>query len=126
MRRSLIAATWILGATVPLLAAFVLLFGCCVLPFHGVIHKVVPLCHLAAGLLHHHEQQTPLPAREKQQPAKRIAGEAPSTFQPAAASSAHERFVARGATTYRSFISHGALRCDQDVGLHLLIETLLI
>jgi hypothetical protein len=24
---------------------------------------------------------------------------------------------------YRDFITHGAVRCDRDVGLHLLVET---
>jgi len=30
------------------------------------------------------------------------------------------------AASHRSFISLGATRCDQDVGLHLFIETFLI
>jgi hypothetical protein len=39
MRRTAIAAAWIAGTTVPLLAAVVFVFGCCVLPFHGYIHR---------------------------------------------------------------------------------------
>ena len=51
MRRTAIAATWVFGATVPLVAALVFLFGCCVLPFHAYIHKAMPLCHLAMAPL---------------------------------------------------------------------------
>src|SRR5438105_15198488 len=35
MRRTVIAAAWIAGTTIPLLAATIFVFGCCVLPFHG-------------------------------------------------------------------------------------------
>ena len=130
MRRTAIAAAWVIGATVPLLAAVVFVFGCCVLPFHGIIHKALPLCHLAIDVMRgphdHHDGQTPLPAREKQEPVKRIATEAPRTFHLAVASAAPQRVTASDATTYRSFIALGAIRCDQDVGLHLLVATLLI
>jgi hypothetical protein len=30
------------------------------------------------------------------------------------------------ATGHRNFIAHGAIRCDRDVGLRLLVETFLI
>jgi hypothetical protein len=131
MRRTAIAAAWVIGATIPLLGAFVFVFGCCVLPFHGVIHKVLPLCDVAVGFMRgeHHgqrDQQTPVPAREKQEPVKRIATEMPRCFQLAAVSSAEQRVIASDAASYRSFITLGAIRCDQDVGLHLLIATLLI
>ncbi len=131
MRRTAIAAAWVIGSTVPLLAAVVFVFGCCVLPFHGIIHKALPLCHLAVGVMRgehhdHHDGQTPVPAREKQEPVKRIATEAPRTFHLAVASAAQQRVTACNATTYRSFIALGAIRCDQDVGLHLLVATLLI
>ena len=66
MRRIAIAAACVIGATIPLLTATVFIFGCCVLPFHNVIHKALPLCDLAAGFMRgeHHGQQTPAPARE--------------------------------------------------------------
>jgi len=121
-----------LGATVPLLAAVVFVFGCCVLPFHGYIHKAIPLCHLAMGFIsgehgdHHDAAQQPMPAREKQEPVKRIATEVPRSFQLAALSAAHHAASPIDAGDYRSFVSLGALRCDQDVGLHLLVGTLLI
>jgi len=113
MRRTAIAAAWIV------------LFGCCVLPFHRVIHKVMPLCGLARGILHH-DQQQPLPARSKQEPVKRIATEVPRAFHLTTASAPPRRVASADATTYRSFIALGAVRCDRDVGLHLLVATLLI
>ena len=51
MRRTAIAAAWVFGATVPLVAAVVFVFGCCVLPFHGYIHKALPLCHFAIDFI---------------------------------------------------------------------------
>ncbi len=131
MRRTAIAAAWIAGATVPLVAA-VFLFGCCVLPFHAYLHKAVPLCRLAMVLSsarHGDPQQgaqPPLPARARQEPEKRIATDIPRSFQLAALASVMRPAATASANAYRSFISLGALRCDQDVGLHLLGGTLLI
>ena len=59
MKRTAIAAVWIVGATVPLLASVVFVFGCCVLPFHGYIHKVMPLCHMAVGLMSGEQRSAP-------------------------------------------------------------------
>jgi hypothetical protein len=132
MRRAAIAAAWVFGATVPLLAAVVFIFGCCVLPFHAYIHKVIPLCHLAVELIggdradHHDAAQQPFPARAKQEPVKRVATEVPRPFHLAALSCVHRAATPTDTNAYRSFISLGALRCDQDVGLHLLVRTLLI
>lgn len=133
-RRRLIAAVWITGATVPFLMATVFLVGCCVLPFHAVMHKLMPICETAASIMrgdhgadgHDHDAVPPPPGREKQEPVKRIATEVPALFRLAVVSEA-ERSVAPSATTaYRSFISLGAVRCDRDVGLHVLVETFLI
>lgn len=133
-RRRLIAAVWITGATVPFLVATVFLVGCCVLPFHAVMHKLMPICETAASIMrgdhgadgHDHDAVPPPPGREKQEPVKRIATEVPALFRLAVVSEA-ERSVAPSATTaYRSFISLGAVRCDRDVGLHVLVETFLI
>src|SRR4029077_14927934 len=127
MRRTAIAAAWIAGATVPLLVSVVFLFGCCVLPFHAYIHKAMPLCSLAVGFLsgehaghHHGGAQQPLPAREKQEPVKRVATDLPRSFHLSAASPARPTPATIDASAYRSFISFGALRCDQDVGLYTL------
>ena len=130
MRRRAIAAAWIAGATVPLVLATVFVFGCCVLPFHHVMHKLMPVCQLAADLMRghygdHDHDAVPPPAREKQEPVKRIATEVPNVFRLAIASSG-EPAAPSAASSYRSFISQGAVRCDQDVGLHVLVETFLI
>lgn len=130
LRRKAIAAAWIAGATVPLLMATVFLVGCCVLPFHQVMHKLMPICELAANVIRgdhaEHEATPPSPAREKQEPVKRIATEVPNLFRFAAGAS-EPRAVAPDATTgYRSFITLGAVRCDRDVGLHVLVKTFLI
>lgn len=131
MRRTAIAAAWVFGATVPLLGAVVFVFGCCVLPFHAYIHKAMPLCHLAMEVISgqhadHDSAQQPLPARAKQEPAKRMATEVPRSFQLAALASVRRPVTPNDTSGYRSFIALGALRCDQDVGLHLLTGTLLI
>jgi hypothetical protein len=129
MRRTAIAAAWVFGATVPLLAAVIFVFGCCVLPFHAYIHKALPLCHYAIGIInseHDDAAKQPLPAREKQEPVKRMATEVPRSFQLAALAPVRRNSAPLDAGAYRSFISLGALRCDQDVGLHLLTGALLI
>jgi len=130
MRRAFIAAAWIAGTTVPLLMSVVFVFGCCVLPFHAVVHRVLPLCHVATGIMRgghgDREKQPPVPAREKQEPVKRLATEVPRSFRLAAFTAAAPRIAPRDATAYRSFIALGALRCDHDVGLHLLVASLLI
>lgn len=118
MTRRLIAAAWIFGAIAPLLMGALYLVGCCVLPFHGVMHNVVPLCHMATnGAADHDDAQTP--ARE---PVRRIAGTLPYAKRVALVS-VSTRLVAPRAAAYRSFIAYGALRCDQDVGLHVLVDT---
>lgn len=133
-RRRLVAAAWITGATVPLLLATLFLVGCCILPFHAVMHKLMPICEMAASVMrggdahgdHEHDTTPPPPSREKQEPVKRIATDVPYAFRLAAVN-AQERSIAPTATTaYRSFISLGAIRCDRDVGLHVLVETFLI
>lgn len=132
MRRKVIAAAWITGATVPLLFATVFLVGCCVLPFHNIAHKLMPICDMAASLLrgehaaHEHEATPPAPAREKQEPVKRIATEVPNVFRLAAIGGTPRVIAPTATTAYRSFITLGAVRCDRDVGLHVLVETFLI
>jgi hypothetical protein len=129
MKRTAIAAAWIIGATVPLLGAIVFVFGCCVLPFHAYIHKAMPLCRMAMEVIsgeHHDTAQQPLPARQKQEPVKRMATDIPRSFQLATLSSVPRVTTPIDRSSYRSFIALGALRCDQDVGLHLLLDTILI
>ena len=132
MRRKAIAAAWIAGTTVPLLFATLFLFGCCVLPFHQVAHKLMPICDMAANLMRGghdagaHDATTPTPAREKQEPVKRIATEVTNVFRLAAISGGQRVLPPTATGGYRSFIALGAVRCDRDVGLHVLVETFLV
>lgn len=129
MRRTVIAAAWIAGSTIPAAFAAVFLFGCCVLPFHGALHRALPLCHMAGEMLpgghddesDHHPSP---PAQQKQQ----VSG--PSLITTLTARQSIERWDSFAVSqpgispvAHRSFISLGALRCDQDIGLHrLLVE----
>lgn len=134
MRRKVIAVAWITGATVPLLLATVFLVGCCVLPFHALMHKLMPICEMAATVIrgdhatrdHDHGTTPAAPAREKQEPAKRIATEVPNVFMLAAVSAETRALSPTATDGYRSFITLGAIRCDQDIGLHTLVQTFLI
>ena len=131
-RRRVIAAVWVTGATVPLLLATVFLVGCCVLPFHQIAHKLMPICDMAANLIRgdhaglEREHEATPPARENQEPVKRMATEVPNMFRLAAIDGAPRAIAPTATTGYRSFITLGAVRCDRDVGLHVLVETFLI
>lgn len=121
MKRTAIAAAWVAGATIPLLMAAVFVFGCCVLPFHHVIHKVMPLCHTAVAMLMggHQEEKAP-PAK-----AQRFDTEAPQSARLRVVDAARIH-TSTAIKHYRSFITLGAVRCDRDVGLHVLDDTFLI
>ncbi|HET7437535.1 MAG TPA: hypothetical protein VFN10_22715 [Thermoanaerobaculia bacterium] len=130
MKRITIAALWLAAATLPLLASAVLLFGCCVLPLHGIVHKAMPLCHAAAAVMAggatHDDTHPATPAHEKQEPVKRLVTDAPFTHRVMQIANVAPVAAPLAATAYRSFIAHGALRCDRDVGLHVLVVTFLI
>lgn len=131
MKRRTIAAIWITGSTVPVLMATVFVFGCCVLPFHQIAHKLMPICEMAASVMRgdhdtHEHEATPPPAREKQEPVKRIATEVPNVFRLSAVAGEARPLTNTAASGYRSFITLGAVRCDRDVGLHVFVETFLI
>ena len=131
MRRRLIAAAWIAGATVPLLLATLFVVGCCVLPFHGLLHKVMPACEIAAHLMrggHDHDDhpQPSPPAQERQEPAKQFAASLTAATPFTHEVSQELRLRIAPAAAYRSFITLGALRCDQDVGVVILDQTFLI
>ncbi|MBK5258523.1 MAG: hypothetical protein JJE51_02955 [Thermoanaerobaculia bacterium] len=134
MRRRLVAAVWITGVTLPVLLATVFVVGCCVLPFHGLMHKLMPLCETAASVMrgdhpaegHEHEALPPAPVREKQEPVKWTATVMPDAFPFSNALDLQRLIAPTASTGFRSFISLGAIRCDQDVGLHVLVQTYLI
>lgn len=134
MKPRLVAAAWIAGATVPLLLGTVFLVGCCVLPFHKIAHKLMPVCQMAASIMRgddsahggHEHDAVPPPSREKKEPVKRIATEIPQAFRLSIVSPEPRLAAASAMTSYRSFITLGAIRCDCDVGLYDLGETFLI
>ena len=133
MSRRFVIAAWITGTTVPLLATTVFLFACCVLPFHGSIHDLMPGCEIAAQLMHSgpgtdDQKAQPLStAPEKQEQIKRLASDLSSGARIPVLSYNQRRpifvIVSGG---YRSFITLGALRSDEDVGLNVLVKTFLI
>ena len=129
-RRS-IAVAWLLGGG---LAAFFLV-GCCILPFHAVMHRLLPFCQIAAALVageetgHGHEhpsepasgqkRDTPAPREASCQPVGRPALPAVVVVSADCPPASPARF--------RSQVSLGAVRCDEDVGARLaLLETLRI
>ncbi|MBV8519234.1 MAG: hypothetical protein JO197_17705 [Acidobacteria bacterium] len=126
MKRAAIAIAWLLGTGVSAVVGAVFLFGCCVLPLHAYLHRAVPLCAFAIHVAQHDDAQPASPAHEKQEPMKRVASRVTSCAFDVDAPLVAQRVAAGNARAYRSFIAHGALRCDRDVGLHLLAGTLLI
>src|SRR5687768_11700724 len=117
MKRRLLAAAWIAGATVPLLLGTMFVVGCCVLPFHNVVHKLMPLCQMAANVMrgdHAGQDATPVPARERQEPVRKAATEVPVVFRLAGMAVGERALAPSPATRYRSFITLGAVRCDRD------------
>ncbi|PYQ46824.1 MAG: hypothetical protein DMF59_20580 [Acidobacteria bacterium] len=121
MKRAALAVALIAGSTIPAIVAATFLFGCCVLPFHRVLHRVMPLCSIAKSFLTHDargEHRDATPAPEKQQIRRLVLPAFMTTNAIASASNS---------VTYRSFITLGATRCDRDVGLRLqLLDTLRI
>jgi hypothetical protein len=119
MRRFSIAVAWIGFACIPTAMMSVLIFGCCALPFHHVIHRVFPVC---TGIMKTHESHTPTT------PATVTAKRAPVVFAKAAPKIATVivPLTPRPIPLLRNRMTLGALRCDDDVGLHLLLLILLI
>ena len=127
MRRTGVAVAWILGTTLPMLIATVGLVGCCVLPFHKVAHKVLmPICHVAANLAGDSDHRDAVPPSEKQGPLKPLVTTTTNVYRLLIPSLAQDAAAPSAATAYRSFIALGAVRCDQDVGLYVLVDTFLI
>ena len=133
-RRRMLIITWLLASGVPLVLAVVLI-GCCALPFHGLVHRLLPLCQMAEAALtphqhgdHHGHQQPALPQQKQDgQDGPRLAWKSETRgfgFVPLAPGTLHQlpQEIAR-----RSQTAPGALRCDDDVGTRLaLLDTLRI
>ena len=119
------------GLAVPSALAAIFMFGCCVLPFHQSLHGAMPLCHVASEVLtgHHDGDEhggehpaTPPPSREK------LSLSSPSVMTPVAPNlfaprNGVTRSLEQARGDLRSVISLGAVRCENDVGLHLLLTT---
>ena len=122
--------TVLCGSTIPLVMAAVFLFGCCVLPFHHVLHRVMPLCQIATGILNGHRDDgdrhpSPAPPAKQKTANPQLLTTLRLKESPVRSMSfAVARDAARSRIAFRSFITLGAARCDQDVGLlAILIAT---
>ena len=131
-RTKWVAAAWIAGVTVPAALATVFIVGCCVLPFHGLLHKVMPLCHIATHVLHgdadddHHDHDTQTaPVPPKQEPVKQAIKFLRPLPQTIFSASVVAETPATTPAAYRSFVTLGAARCDDDVGRRLASLTFL-
>lgn len=126
VKRLTLTAAALLGASLSAAALSVFLFGCCVLPFHRYVHRIMPLCGGIVRALGHNTDQdaTPPATRPARRPAvaKALAPDAPASVDVRVSRLASMPPPA----SLRNVISLGALRCDDDVGLHLLLTTLLI
>jgi hypothetical protein len=133
--RKLIAAIWIMGSAATALILATFLFGCCALPFHRVLHRAFPICSYAVGILTgghhggHGRDATPAtPAQSKAAPA--IAKVLPAKVDAWSSGLASQRLLlsptAQNERALPTLKSLGALRIDDDIGLHSLFDTFLI
>lgn len=131
--RKFVAIAYLAGSTFGVLAIVVVLLGCCVLPFHDQLHRI-PLCRTLAAALSgdHHDREQPAepaqPAQAKRSPDVAAApdfGPDPIVVQ-AAQCGAHSSVAAHEDPGARNVVTLGALRVDDDVGLHSLFSTFLI
>lgn len=134
-RRRILVLTWLAATAVPLALAVVLI-GCCTLPFHGLVHRLLPLCDMAKAALtaHHHgdhegHKAPAAPPAQKQdgQDGPRLAWKSEARgFFCVTVAAVTTRHVSQD-VAYRSQTAPGAFRCDDDVGTRLaLLETLRI
>ena len=117
MKKGLITVAVLAVTTIPAVLAAAYLFGCCVLPFHQVLHKLMPLCEMAVSAFAD-EEPSSTPA-QKDEPRTKITTDLPRVFRAPALNAAP--FTAPAVLTARSSLSPAAARCDRDVGLHLLL-----
>lgn len=125
MKRPLLAIGIALSTVAPAVIGAAFLFGCCVLPFHGVVHRVMPLCHAATDFLldgGSEQQQPALPVQSSEKTTRLSPSLPPHLFHHAPLT-ATTLTAQRSSTDLRSFISLGALRCDDDIGLSAFLNT---
>lgn len=126
MRRSQTALLVLAGAGLPAVAAAVVLVGCCVLPFHGVIHRLLPLCQTAAAIVggegdggHDHSVPAPPPQRTDDERGPAAAARWSAGVFPALAVTAQTVVGTR--SRLRALSRPEATRCDDDVGARLTL-----
>ena len=130
-RRALVLGS-LLVSGVPLVLALVLV-GCCALPFHGLLHRVMPLCAMAEAALtaHHegtagHEHPATPPKKQDDQGQARPAVK-PEPRASLLALTSGSLSSRPPSVALRSQLSPGAFRCDDDVGTRLArLDTLRI
>jgi len=120
------------AVAVPSLLAAIVLFGCCILPFHNDLHGGMPLCHVASEVLtgHHdgdkHDHDHPATPPQSQGKFSFGSASPVETFALARLFVTRDGVRQRFDTAhqgYRSFITLGGVRCENDVGLQLLLTT---
>lgn len=119
-RKTLAAVMLATSGVGPLALAFI--FSCCVLPFHKQLHAAIPLCHIAKAMTTDAAAESDGAAtttRAGEQLAKLYLRALPLALEAAVK---HQAVAApRGSAVERRERSHGAMRCDQDVGLLTLL-----
>ncbi|HEY8131015.1 MAG TPA: hypothetical protein VII12_03920 [Thermoanaerobaculia bacterium] len=124
MKRTLLTGLCFVAVAVPALVMSVLVFGCCALPFHKTIHRLFPVCGGIVKILapeSRHQQTTAPGANSKPTIARVIFAKRVSSI---AFSWAPGVIVGPLRTIDR--VAQSAMRCDDDVGLNLLLAILLI
>lgn len=125
MKRPLLALVIALGTLLPAVVVAAFVFGCCVLPFHQALHRVMPLCHVAADVLRGTESESsqPLLPAQATERATRISPSLVPDLFPSASLPGAVLTAPASSGALRSYITLGALRCDDDIGLVLLLNT---
>ena len=120
---------WIAGlicasAIIPIVVMSAFLFGCCALPFHRVVHRYLPICGSIVRFMtpdSHHDSVPGKVVTKKRSPISIVATRTGGvTIRPM------RQLSSATANRFRDQLSHGALRCDNDVGLLLLLSMMLI
>ena len=133
-RRRAVVLGWLLASGVPVALAIVVV-GCCALPFHALVHRVIPLCAMAEAALtaHHHgehdghEQPATPPQKQDDHARARPAVKPESRATLLAALPSGSLISLPPSVMLRSQLSPGAFRCDDDVGTRLArLDTLRI
>jgi hypothetical protein len=120
----IVLAVWITGSVLPLALSMLFTFGCCVLPFHQLLHRYVPACHITRILLEPSRDQ----GRKQLLPRSSNADAVAATPAPQAAIAAlfERRSRPSPPRRARDLMSLGAIRCESDVGSQKLLSVWLI